>query len=492
MRGGTILGQGRSGTFVYTLDDLGSMNPDIQTACIERVDGKCDPLPVTSSTLRGGHKQEDIAVKHIPNVYSATKDAARSGIIRQAFSEDPKLLSLTILHPVYTVIHLTMTPTIFPYPVTSTTTNSDSYQHDPLPLLGSSGKKAGGGGGSSGARRSGASRHGLNHRQKAAASDEEPVRLPARSAAEREDAGTTDSVAMFRQEQQRLTLLPIHRIHLVYRRVEGSLSNAALIGIFDERIFRRLTDAVLSFLGQLHAHQFLHLDIKPSNIGYTVGSSSKRRRGTTPPSSQHLLPSSSSVQFMVGDYGLVTRMDRVFSDLRKHGTYHTGTRGYISPLLVPIVHDSCNRWVHHKFDDVMRAGSVDLGSKWTPLYQERAKQDEQQRDGDKKGSAVRAFWDEYFSHYARKMLSLPSPSFLAKVDLHSLALTLYDLIPDHRRAAALRDGDGIIPRLMFFRKHDLYDARIALHELRVCGAVFRGNKLDNNHRDDNEDDNGQR
>lgn len=415
--GGAILGTGRNNTIVYTLDDLARMNPDIQTACLEVAQGHCIPLPFYESTptkRKKGidnepDKPENLVVKHVYNVFESIREAQRNATVRSLFGKDERLFKLTLLHEKYVAVRLTVMPMIFPSAPVYSMSPSDSDTSV-----------------------SGTSRAVDKKNNKKNYKNKNKKRIL--------DRNKENGRHLVHSPPGRSLMLPVHRTHLIFRRMLGSLANSQGI-VETEHDFYTLTKTVLEFLAHLHKNMYLHIDIKPANIGfYDDGNSS--------PGGQDDI----SRRFAVGDYGLLTTMEHVAQRLTRTGSYQAGTRGYISPLLLPTKHDIGNKRTYSKFATVANL---------CRLF-----------PGDKRDSA--SFWEAYFARNRRQVMN--DIAQLGKVDLHSLAITLFDLIPIERRSEWLSRSDGIIPRLMFFRSTDFMFASDALRELKRTRSVFGGIK----------------
>lgn len=184
-----------------------------------------------------------------------------------------------------------------------------------------------------------------------------------------------------------------------------------------------LSVSVLQALIVFHEHHHLHMDIKPENILWDLDAHGQKR------------------VFCLSDYNLMMSDANVLHHLRPDdgGGFQSlshGTEGYKSPLLMQ--------------DDTK-------GSTYQ-LFEKIAKKT---RSFTKKRMPV---WRDYFDK-ARSSTSM------AKVDLHSLALTLERLgCPkgqDSGEQVHLLHGPfgKFLAKLMFFRPHDFKTARDALNHL---------------------------
>ena len=388
MLGGAILGWGRNNTVVYTLDEVPRFNPDIQSACLEDSSGNCVPLSRFIYTSGQSSQKKNnkiflnpsmIVVKHVFNMIDSIRESKRNLIVRKLFEKNHKLIELTLFDPVFVTLKLSILPAVFPSPLRY---SLDSTDHE------------------TSSTESSKTRSRKNKKKLKAASK---YQYSAR--------GNFAS----------RSLLPIHKSHLIYRRMEGSLGNTTDV-ITNLKDFHSLAAVCIQFLHHLHQNGYLHIDIKPANIGFYKDKT------------DHL-------KFAVGDYGLVATMNHVMIRLRKTGTYQAGTRGYISPLFIPSKHDAGTRRTFSKFATVASYCRLPPKQNHTDF----------------------AYWERYFNLHRRKCLM--DPKNLAKADLHSLALTLYDLVPEDLRKEWLSDSKGIVPRLMFFRKGDFITARDALNSM---------------------------
>jgi hypothetical protein len=188
-----------------------------------------------------------------------------------------------------------------------------------------------------------------------------------------------------------------------------------------------LAAAVLRFLRVLHANAMLHMDIKPTNVLY-------RRRPGGP---------GGGYEFVVADYNLLLEAPAVQDLLapgapgREFEPLSHGTPGFMSPLLL---RDEGDQGLYAHFERVARAIGL-------------------------RPAGGHAFWRGFFDAQRRGGRVLP-----AKVDLHSLALTLLRLaehlhLPAARPASRPSRLTALIGRLMFFAPGDFRDADEALAAL---------------------------
>lgn len=208
------------------------------------------------------------------------------------------------------------------------------------------------------------------------------------------------------------------RMLLVTRLMRG---DAHHLSLREEELFD-MSVAVLRALVVFHQHNYLHMDIKPENILWDIDSNNRRL-------------------FCLSDYNLVLSDTHVMQYLRPNdgGGFQSlshGTEGYKSPLLMT--------------DDFK-------GSTYTTFALVASKTRAFQKD-------AMPVWREYFE---RARLS----TSMAKVDLHSLALTLFRLaVPngqDKKYSLKLMRGPigKFMAKLMFFRPHDFQTASEALSYL---------------------------
>lgn len=350
--GGAILGTSGNGTVVYSPSELVRMNPGVQTACLETEDGGCVPLLPLIPSL-----DSELAVKQVRGTIIARYEQDRSHIIRRLFVRDPELLALTMLHPQYVAVRMTVMVRHPPSPVDYATTACHG-----VPL------------------------HGL----------------------------------------------PVHVSHVLFRRMDGCLDDRALQRSLSGADIVNLLRVILLFLDTLHGGGYLHLDIKPANIGFVwKGRGATRRKA-----------------FHVGDYGIVTSMSSVHACLAKRGSLHSGTNGFISPLLLNPADEAHNR-VYPKFLAVAAGTSAEDGA----VVVSKA---------DGRG------WDGYFGRYKRAMVA--GATGYAKADLHSVGFLLYAVLG----GAGVPTKEGrtwhflrysFLPRLLYFRNGDFRSAADALGAL---------------------------
>lgn len=180
-----------------------------------------------------------------------------------------------------------------------------------------------------------------------------------------------------------------------------------------------LSISVLQGLQVFHDHHQLHMDIKPENILWDTDQRDRR-------------------MFCLSDYNLVMSDASVLHFLRPDdgGGFQSlshGTEGYKSPLLML---DDLKGNTYHTF------GVVASKSRAFPKN-------------------LMPVWREYFDKFRLTTST-------AKIDLHSLALTLYKLAVPHGQdkkvtLKLLKGPFGkFVAKLMFFRPHDFSTATDAL------------------------------
>lgn len=208
-----------------------------------------------------------------------------------------------------------------------------------------------------------------------------------------------------------------HRV-LVTRLMYGDVHNLYL----REDELLALSTSVLRALEIFHSHHYLHMDIKPDNILWDLDDHNRR-------------------MFCLSDYNLIMSDASLTHYLRPDdgGDFQSlthGTEGYKSPLLMADDH---------------RGGT----------YRTFAYVAVRARAYRKKATPV---WKDYFEK-AR------AETTMDKVDLHSLALTLFKMAVPHgqNKKETLRLMQGsfgkFVSKLMFFRPHDFKTATQALKHL---------------------------
>jgi serine/threonine protein kinase len=223
---------------------------------------------------------------------------------------------------------------------------------------------------------------------------------------------------------------PSHRL-VVTRLFDGDVAGLRL----GEADLLELARSVLRFLRVLHSNGMLHMDIKPTNV--------LRRR----------LPGKPRYEFCVADYNLLLETPAVQALLapgppeREFQSMSHGTPGFMSPLLL---RDEGDQNLYASFERVARA----MGVRPPPV------------GADSQPARVAAFWRGYFDAQRRGGRVAP-----AKVDLHSLALTLLRMsehLSGHlsKPLSPSPSPPGrlltFVSKLMFFGADDFADADAAL------------------------------
>lgn len=212
---------------------------------------------------------------------------------------------------------------------------------------------------------------------------------------------------------------------LLGRLMDGDINRLVL----SEHELYDVAEAVLEFLLVMHDHSFLHMDIKPENILYqhTGGGVSRSR-----------------FSFALSDYNLIISTATVGEYMRPTGagsfqSMSHGTRGFISPLTYE---DDTQNMAFHRFEYVAKASRA-FSSGQQPLPYGR--------------------WQDYFQG------ARDSPYPVEKVDIHSLALTLYEMWRKGGADKKLMQGafGKFLSKLMFFRPRDAKNAKEALVHLRA-------------------------
>lgn len=226
----------------------------------------------------------------------------------------------------------------------------------------------------------------------------------------------------------------------------------------------RMMSRILEFLCVAHSHGYVHLDIKPENIFISCDRLQKnvtrpvthnKQKGKKNTYSSMFnassLPDYDQQQlydFCLADYDMLEKASFVSSRLlSRQGRYFLqGTDGFMSPLITKDGDDSANR-VFPIFKQVAMACHVNM-----PFSSPVAHSTHQQ-------------WAQYFMK--------AKDSFkrnVWKLDLHSLALTVLDVMPDVTLATTQKMFPitlYMLQRLMFFRTEDFMSAEEALHSLKT-------------------------
>lgn len=226
----------------------------------------------------------------------------------------------------------------------------------------------------------------------------------------------------------------------VYKRFTGSAHNG--LQIVDEDMLYNMTRNTLACISVLHMYNRVHMDIKPENIFYEI------RNG--------------KYNFVLGDYDVVEKMDNIFKYLREGHDFEQGTDGYMSPILWQDIHaGEKQNLVFDRFTKVAHiTGEMPLVSTMN-TYEERD-----------------SFWCEHFEAFRTNM---PDCTYIAKIDLQSAGLCIYDMIPRDARHIMLSDKSSflhhLLPKLMFAREDDFVSAEVAL--MFMC-RLRRTRKMNNN------------
>jgi hypothetical protein len=243
-----------------------------------------------------------------------------------------------------------------------------------------------------------------------------------------------------------------HRL-IIMRAMAGDCDDMRL----PPRHVAQFAEGVLQALVVLHAQGALHLDIKPANV--------LRRRKTAPNASTPDAP-----QFVLGDYDLLLPARVLLSDLAARRSTSVGTTGFMSPLLTS---DDDTNDTYHAFQLVAAAVPRALA------LEERTAETPSAHNAIAKRTH---FWEDYFRVQRERIRNAPTEEagarLLQKVDLHSLALSMLDMLragapPDTRSVweqprtlrAYAPSLSRFISRLMFFKKSDLHSAAQALDAL---------------------------
>lgn len=211
---------------------------------------------------------------------------------------------------------------------------------------------------------------------------------------------------------------------LVTRLLDGDVHKLSLR---EEELFD-LAAAVLQALVVFHDHKYLHMDIKPENVLWDVDRDGRRR-------------------FCLSDYNLMMSMARAAHYLRPDdgGGFQSvthGTPGYTSPLMM--------------VEDV--SGSTYRKFQYIAVKTRAFKNN------------MPPVWREYFDR-------VRGDTDMAKLDMHSLALTLIQLAVSQTNekggvSKLMRGPFGrFLARLMFFRPHDFQTAGQALSHLRARNSL---------------------
>lgn len=230
---------------------------------------------------------------------------------------------------------------------------------------------------------------------------------------------------------------------IALRPMAGDISKAAL----SVTEIAQVAKACLLVLYVMHENDYLHLDIKPKNILYE---SDVRPGGEAGPEAKP-----PERKFALADFGIIDPMRDVYKEAVLDDAYR-GTYGYMSPL---IIRDDAENEVYRIFRRVAREVDPTVAA--------------QIPDDDAVERLVEAARREA---RARITAGAPYREHLAKIDLHSLGFTLYDVLrkqpeaalPAEERLHTLR----FISRLLFFGAGDFFTAAQALDAL--CHEFWPG------------------
>jgi hypothetical protein len=194
---------------------------------------------------------------------------------------------------------------------------------------------------------------------------------------------------------------------LVMRRLAGDVTRLHPTVLKSPRAIKNLLVDVLGALAVFHRKRLAHMDVKPQNIMWYY----------TP----------QGLRFVLGDYGLLTPGHAVLQHL-KDGGRPVGTPGYISPILYSGNLDEDGESAYARLAWLPAPGGQTL---------------EQCIEGDRARAIARG-----------------GDLLACKADLHSLALTIVDLLDGPAGAETLR---GFLSGLLFSRPSDFKTAVQALH-----------------------------
>ena len=162
---------------------------------------------------------------------------------------------------------------------------------------------------------------------------------------------------------------------VVFRRMDGDVSKLDMT--FDE--IAAMTKAILIVIHVIHENGHVHLDVKPANVLYTR-------------------QSNAAMSFALADYGILEDSNKVLRDL-KEGVF-SGTYGTMSPLLLDYRDDGSN--------------------KVYPVFAKVA--------AEARGASRQYTEENLADMFQGEKNKFRAGDSLAKVDLHSLGLTLYKII----------------------------------------------------------------
>lgn len=206
---------------------------------------------------------------------------------------------------------------------------------------------------------------------------------------------------------------------VLYKRMSGSLRDENVIAKMDYRdvnVVLAIGRSVLRFLVVLHEHGYIHMDIKPDNI--LVDDTHSDSRG---------IP-----VIALGDYGEVISMDEVQYNLQSSGSYRVGTFRYMSPILIKNDDENHVYPIFELMYTLEKATSSNAGTTTsttllTPTTPNTdAFRNRSSTESKRKSSLSLDHWEDIFD-YVRQLVAI-NKQFTAKIDLHSLGLSLFHLM----------------------------------------------------------------
>jgi hypothetical protein len=136
------------------------------------------------------------------------------------------------------------------------------------------------------------------------------------------------------------------RVLPVYRECDGSLIDLNIMHRMQESELLRMCTRVLQFLVLLHAKHHIHMDIKPDNILFTFTSEVANNKNS--------VGAVVACDFCLSDYETLEIATQVAARIRRKGQFPQGTDGYMSPLLTI---DDVENIVHPMFRAVAKVCS---------------------------------------------------------------------------------------------------------------------------------------
>lgn len=231
---------------------------------------------------------------------------------------------------------------------------------------------------------------------------------------------------------------------------------------------------VLTVLRQVHGGNHLHQDIKPINILYR-----RRKRefrvANPPAPGQHDI----RMSFVVADYGILEHVNKIHGHMLEHK--YSGTPGYISPLLLRDCTDESNN-VYHHFLSLRIEHTIQLASpnenqytnddiKQAYIREMKRLEEEPEETRRLKAKLQMLFKDEQNALMKRHDSVSTQNTPFAKIDLHSLGITLFKLLRKsnnevHSRADPFNYNRLItfLYKLMFFGQGSYSSADEALKD----------------------------